>query len=124
MNSNFYYCNECKNVCEILGDKKASLFCCGQKMELLKANSTDAATEKHVPALTREGNILKVAVGSVLHPMTAEHHIAFIYVAQDNKVQRVELDKTGKPEAIFTIDDGPVKVYEYCNLHGLWVAEI
>lgn len=124
MNSNFFHCKECKNIAEILGDKKASLVCCGQKMELLTANSTDAATEKHVPALTRSGNVLKVVVGSVPHPMTEEHHIAWIYVVQGNKVQRVDLDKTGKPEATFVIDDGPVKVYEYCNLHGLWVSEI
>jgi superoxide reductase len=35
------------------------------------------------------------------------------------------LDPIGKPEADFTvsINERPVAVYEYCNLHGLWVKE-
>ena len=44
----------------------------------LKANSTDAAGEKHVPVITVEGNKVHVVVGSVLHPMTEEHSIQFI----------------------------------------------
>jgi superoxide reductase len=30
------------------------------------------------------------------------------------------------PEAVFTVaaDDKAVAVYEYCNLHGLWVKEV
>ena len=30
------------------------------------------------------------------------------------------------PKADFAVaaGDAPVKVYEYCNLHGLWVAEV
>ena len=44
-------------------------------MQLLEAGVTDAAQEKHVPAVTVEGNLVKVSVGSVTHPMTAEHFI-------------------------------------------------
>ena len=29
-----------------------------------------------------------------------------------------------KPEAVFKITDKPVAAYEYCNLHGLWNADV
>ena len=96
------------------------LSCCGQTMELLKPGSVDAAAEKHVPALKRQGCMLTVAVGSIPHPMTQEHHIAWVAVAQGGRTQRVALDQTGKPCAEFCVDDGPLTVYAYCNLHGLW----
>jgi superoxide reductase len=92
-------------------------------MEVLTANTTDAAQEKHVPAVTRDGNKLSVQVGSVAHPMTEEHHICWIAVAQGDKTQRVALEMTGEPTAEFVLDDGDATVYEYCNLHGLWAVE-
>lgn len=92
----------------------------------LKANSTDAATEKHVPVVSIEGNKVHVEVGSTIHPMTVEHHIAFIACVTDDVVQVKYLKKTGEPKADFELAEGEkVKaVYEYCNLHGLWVKEI
>ena len=95
-------------------------------MRELKANTTDAAQEKHVPEVSVEGNLVKVKVGSVEHPMTEEHHIAFIYLETENGVARKDLDHTGKPEAVFALAEGekPVAVYEYCNLHGLWKKEL
>ncbi len=95
-------------------------------MRELKANTTDAAQEKHVPEVSVEGNLVKVKVGSVEHPMTEEHHIAFIYLETENGVTRKDLDHTGKPEAVFALAEGekPVAVYEYCNLHGLWKKEL
>ena len=36
--------------------------------EELIANTVDAAREKHVPVIAREGNTVTVTVGSVLHP--------------------------------------------------------
>ena len=38
----------------------------------------DAAAEKHVPDVTREGNVLRVRVGSVEHPMLPEHHTGWV----------------------------------------------
>lgn len=92
----------------------------------LKANSIDAATEKHVPVVSIEGNKVHVEVGSTIHPMTVEHHIAFIACVTDDVVQVKYLKKTGEPKADFELAEGEkVKaVYEYCNLHGLWVKEI
>ena len=41
-------------------------------LEEIKANTTDAAVEKHVPVVTQDGNKVSVAVSSVEHPMLPE----------------------------------------------------
>jgi superoxide reductase len=98
-----------------------TLVCCGQNMTKLEANSTDAAQEKHVPVVTKEGDTLKVAVGSTLHPMLPEHHIEWIALVADGKVEFKFLKLTQEPKAEFSaVASG--EIYEYCNLHGLWKA--
>ncbi len=42
--------------------------CCGEPFVELVAGSTDAATEKHVPFVTREGGKIIAKVGEVDHP--------------------------------------------------------
>ena len=123
MATKFYKCRHCGNVIVKLVNSGVPVVCCGEKMEELVAGVTDGAVEKHLPVVTRlEGNLLKVEVGSVAHPMSPEHHISFIYLETENGGQFVELKD--KPEAIFNISgDRPVAVYEYCNLHGLWKTE-
>ena len=57
--------------------------------------------------------------------MTDEHHIAFIYLVTDKATHRVDLPHDGRPVADFYVEgEKPLKVYEYCNLHGLWVKEL
>lgn len=120
----FYICSVCGNIVGLIEDGGGTLVCCGQDMDQLVPNSVDAAQEKHVPVAKRQNGMLAVEVGSAPHPMTVEHHIAWIAVAQGNMTQRATLDKTGQPQAEFPVADGPVTVYAYCNLHGLWFAEI
>ncbi len=119
----FYRCDICGNIVAMIEDGGGELVCCGEPMKLLKANTTDAATEKHVPVCKRDGNKLNVVVGSVPHPMTEEHYIQWIAIAQDSLTQHVALKPGQEPAAEFTVGDGPITVYEYCNLHGLWKAE-
>lgn len=99
--------------------------CCGQKMTELVPNTTDAATEKHVPVIEVSGNEVTVKVGSVEHPMLPEHHIAFIILETTEGTQKKFLSVDGKPEAKFVLAEGEkvVAAYEYCNLHGFWKAE-
>ena len=106
-------------------DKGVPVMCCGQKMTELVPNTTDAATEKHVPVIEVAGNEVVVKVGSVEHPMLAEHHIAFIILETNLGTQKKFLDVAGKPEAKFVLAEGEkvVAAYEYCNLHGFWKAE-
>lgn len=116
-----YLCKHCGNVVEILTGGGADLVCCGEAMQLQTENTVDAAKEKHVPAVTVEGNKATVQVGSVPHPMEEKHYIMWIEIQQGDKLQRVLLKPGQEPKAVFTIDEGvPVVAREYCNIHGLW----
>mgnify|MGYP000006219615 FL=1 len=91
------------------------------------ASEVDAAQEKHVPHLEKDGTTLKVQVGSVEHPMLPEHYITAIWVElKDGTLYKQTLHANQKPEAHFDLGSytGELTVYEYCNLHGLWKATI
>ena len=116
-----YLCELCGNIVEVLGEAEGTLTCCGQDMVMLKANTIEAAQEKHVPVVTVSGTTATVQVGSVAHPMESQHHIAWIELQQGNKGQRVVLKPGDAPQAVFIVEAGiPVAVRAYCNLHGLW----
>ena len=123
MNFNFYYCEICGNVVVRAAAHTEALVCCGEDMKKLEADTTDAAKEKHVPEIKRNGNTIDVAVGSTLHPMEKEHYIEFIAAVQDERIQIQRLSPDDEPKAQFQIADGPVTVFEFCNKHGLWKTE-
>lgn len=81
----FYLCERCKNLVEVVYETPVPLMCCGQKMTELVPNTVDAATEKHVPEVTVEGNVVKAQVGSVEHPMEDKHYIMFILLETDQE---------------------------------------
>ena len=58
--------------------------------------------------------------------MTEEHLITFIVLETKKGYQIAELTATDEPAADFAIAEGDeaVAAYEYCNLHGLWKAEL
>lgn len=114
----FYQCKECKKV--IITKDELHL----DKFEELKAGVTDAAQEKHVPVVTKKCKQVKVDVGSVTHPMSAEHYIEWIVLETEKGYQVKYLTPTDAPACTFSITDGDkyVAVYAYCNLHGLWKA--
>lgn len=117
-------CDLCKAVLEVLVASPAEPpVCCGQTMQALKENSVDAAKEKHVPVIEKIDGGYKVKVGSVAHPMTPEHYITTIELIAGNQVLRANLTPSDQPEAVFKTDATAVKAREYCNLHGLWVAQ-
>ena len=86
----------------------------------------DASLEKHVPVVTVDGNTVTIKVGSVTHPMIPEHYIQWIYLKTVSGVHRKCLKPGEEPEAVFVLNEGekPVTAFEYCNLHGLWKADI
>lgn len=119
----FFLCKEKKGT--IIGidccpDSKVS--CCGEELSPVKIGSVDAAKEKHVPVIEVNGNTVKVKVGSVAHPMTEEHHIAWVCLKTQKGIQFKELPVTGAPEVEFSLtsDDKVIEAYEFCNLHGVW----
>ncbi len=120
----FLKCNRCGNILEYVEEKGGTVVCCGETMSELVANTTDAATEKHVPVVTVDGKHVVVEVGSVAHPMLEEHHIGWIVLETKKGSQKVMLKAGQEPKACFTLcdEDEVVAAYEYCNLHGLWKA--
>ena len=50
-----FKCEHCGNIIEMVEDKGVPVMCCGQKMTELVPNTTDAATEKHVPVIEEIG---------------------------------------------------------------------
>ena len=117
-------CKHCGNQVFMLNDSGVPMMCCGEAMQELVAGSVDAAKEKHVPFVTVNEDTLQVAVGEVAHPMTPEHSIQWIAVVQASHIQFAKLTPADEPKASFPIAKGMAyKVYEYCNLHGLWLTE-
>ena len=88
----------------------------------LRVGEIDAAVEKHVPVYEIVDGKLEVTVGSTLHPMTEEHYITCIFVVNGDEVNRVDLAPNDEPRASFDVVSGTI--YAYCNLHGLWKADI
>lgn len=86
-------------------------------------NITDAAGEKHVPVIEVSGDTVTVKVGSVEHPSLDAHYIEWIVLVTETGFQMKWLKPGMKPEATFKVIDKPIAAFEYCNLHGLWMAK-
>ncbi|MBQ9071044.1 MAG: desulfoferrodoxin [Clostridia bacterium] len=124
-NVKFYICEHCGNIVYMVEDSGVNPVCCGKKMTKLEAGVVEASREKHIPVVTLNGNEVTVSVGSVTHPMTEEHNIAWVYLATDKGGAIKYLNANEEPTVKFTVtDEKPLAAYAYCNLHGLWKAEI
>jgi len=97
----------------------------------------DAVTDferKHTPfieAIDLDGKTqVTISVGHyVAHPNEADHFIAWIELyAGDAPIARFDLSPVAtSPTVSVAVDVDPgtkLKAVEYCNLHGLWAAEI
>jgi len=115
-----YRCGVCGNIVEVVNAAGGTLSCCGTPMKLMRENTTDGAREKHVPIVERTQDGYRVTVGSVEHPMLAEHYIQWIELTDESQTMRRHLKPGEKPEAMFATEAENVTAREYCNLHGLW----
>lgn len=122
-NVRFYVCKTCGNVIGLIHGNAAALRCCGQEMQLLEANTEDAAVEKHVPVYERVEDEIVVKVGEVEHPMEKDHYIMWVAVVSDNKTTRVRLFPEQSTETRLPYQPGAT-LYAYCNKHGLWKTTI
>ncbi|MBO7709124.1 MAG: desulfoferrodoxin [Lachnospiraceae bacterium] len=122
----FYICKGCGKIIGMIRPSKCPTKCCGEPMEEMIPNTTDAALEKHVPVVEISGRDVKVTVGSALHPMMEEHYIMWIALETKQGAQRKSLVPGAAPCASFALAEGDevVAAYEYCNLHGLWKKEV
>ena len=126
MSNKFYVCEHCGNLVEAINDTGVPMMCCGQKMTAIEAGSVEASHEKHVPVIEENGRPVTVTVGSVEHPMTEEHSILWIYLETTKGSLRRTLKAGAAPMAVFELTAGekPLAAYAYCNLHGLWKADV
>jgi superoxide reductase len=119
-----YKCTHCGNVVESLWNGGVDVQCCGEAMEKLVGNTTDAAVEKHVPVIIRDGDTVTVKVGEASHPMDKDHYILFIEVLAGDKVYRHDFKEgDNSAEASFVIKEKEIEARAFCNLHGLWTSK-
>ncbi|TYB30720.1 MAG: desulfoferrodoxin [Candidatus Mcinerneyibacterium aminivorans] len=116
-----YKCEICGNIVEILHGGKGQLVCCGEPMKLMKEQTDDSSTEKHVPFIEKKDGKTIVKVGeNTSHPMEEKHYIEWIELQVDGKVYKKHLQPGEEPKAVFEITGDNLKAREYCNVHGLW----
>ena len=116
-------CKACGKVVEIIQEGCPTINCCGEKMVLVEPNTVDAANEKHIPYTQIDENKVFVKIGEIEHPMEEKHYINFVVAEYENKQIKKYFKPGEKPETTFDYEKG-MKIYSYCNLHGLWIKEL
>lgn len=121
----FYKCAHCGQIILKVKETTVPVICCGEAMKQLTPNTTDAATEKHVPVVNQVGNEVTIKVGSITHPMLDVHYIEWIVLQTTNGYQFKKLQPGQEPVATFVLTNNEevVNAYEYCNLHSLWAIK-
>lgn len=114
----FKKCGECGRVLPLW--RNDSLICCGNPMQEIKPNSTDASHEKHIPSYEIKGNTIYVKVN---HIMELDHHINWLMLVSENEIYFKNLENETEATAEFTYKPNS-KLYAYCNLHGLWTCVV
>ena len=102
----FYKCEKCGKIAVLFRESQCPTKCCGED-------------------IVKDGNVIKVSVGSVEHPMLDAHYIEWIIAETNKGFQKKDLKPGDKPYAEFVMADGEelTAAYESCNLHGIWKAE-
>lgn len=125
MEERFYFCNSCGNLMIAAIASGVIPYCCGDEMTLLSANTSDGNREKHVPVISFTSNhSIKVKIGSEPHPMTQQHNIRFVCLETSVGGIIRYLNEGDEPEVNIRFNGKPIAVYAYCNIHGLWRADV
>ena len=112
MTNKFRICRKCGNLVGMVQDSGVPMMCCGQPMDVLEPNTSEGAGEKHLPAVSVDGDTLSV-------------NVEWIFVQTEHGGMRKALNPGDAPHAEFCLkNDKAVAVYAYCNLHGLWMTEV
>ena len=121
----FYRCNTCGNLFMVMIDPDVRPTCCGTGMEILDCVHGTEGSEKHAPIIDINQNDTTVQVGLQLHAMTPEHRIEWVALTDGARVEIQKLGLTTPPCVKFSkmSDDGKVRAYAFCNIHGLWQSE-
>jgi superoxide reductase len=118
----WYKCEICATIVEVIEPDIPSLVHCGKPMLLLEELTEDLGREKHVPVIEKTAGGYKVKCGDIPHPMTEEHLVTVIELSAPGigMTYRKTLKPGEAPEAVFITDAAEVTARAYCNLHGLW----
>lgn len=113
-------CLKCGKLIEEIKTSPCDTICCGEAMVELKPNTTDAAAEKHIPTYEiRDGKIL----ARVNHVMEKDHYIEWIKFEYKDRENTYYFKPGDEPVAHCKYEEG-MKLYSYCNKHGLWMTEV
>ena len=115
-----YKCDICGNIVHMVHPGPGELICCGEPMMLMEEQTAEMKMEKHVPVIERNGDTVKIYVGSTLHPMEEKHYIEWIELITEDRSYRKYLKPGDAPEAVFMCKAEKIGAREYCNVHGLW----
>ena len=118
--SQVYKCSLCGNIVEMVHGGAGALVCCNEPMQLMDEQAADSSVEKHVPIVEKTDKGWKVTVGSIPHPMEAQHYIEWIELTAEGRVCRKYLKPGDAPSAEFFTPADEVGAREYCSVHGLW----
>lgn len=115
-------CGHCGNLAAMLCDCGQPLCYCGEEMRPVRPGEREGSGEKHRPVYTQDGSTVHVTVGAMEHPMTPEHHIAWICLESERVVQYAALKPEDRPRADFALCPGDAvrAVYAFCNQHDIW----
>ena len=118
----FKKCKNCGAVVHVLKDCNCAdcgITCCGESMVTLVPNTEEASAEKHVPVCEKVGDNLSISVN---HVMEEEHFIPWIFIKSKTENRLYEF-KPGEEAKVTIPYEENLKVYAYCNKHGLWMSE-
>ena len=116
-------CNKCGAIVKEIKKgncEENKIICCEEEMKIQKANSVDAAVEKHVPMYEIKENKIYVKVN---HVMEEEHYIEWISLVSGKEEITINLQPNEKAEVVFPMIE-KATLYAYCNKHGLWKKEM
>lgn len=121
MKVKFYKCKVCGNVVLKVVDSGVTPSCCGQPMVEMTPNVHEEKYESHLPVyIQKQTNRFQVCVGNLPHPMEDKHYIQFIFVELRNGGMIRYLTPNCPPVAFFLLEEEPLNIYAYCNVHGLY----
>ena len=121
----FYRCEICGNLVQVVLSGAGELVCCNQPMKhLTPQHDKSELGEKHAPEYEFRDN--KKFVGVYSHPMLPEHYIQFIEVQNKDKDEvRLKYFKPNSTAEFDISDTGDnIEAVEFCNIHGLWGENI
>ena len=116
-------CMKCGALVKIFEDctcDNCGIKCCNEEMKELKPNSTDVSFEKHVPTYEIKDDMLYIKVD---HVMEEDHFIEWISVVDNNK-ETITYFNYGENPTMNIKYTSNVRIYSYCNKHGLWMTEV